>query len=64
MTGQSMTICRREGGWRFVIRTRGVVRVRGPACGSPIEAWATWLTFNGDEKQGRRPPLQQPAPLR
>ena len=44
----TMKICIWNRDWRFVVRRNGIVRVLGPACLTPIEAWSTWLQFHGD----------------
>ena len=37
-----------HGAWRFILRVRGLTRVIGPACDSPVAAWVTWERYRDD----------------
>ena len=37
-----------HGSWRFIVRYAGRIRVLGPGCGCPIQAWNSWIDYRGD----------------
>ena len=37
-----------HGAWRFILRVRGITRVIGPACDSPVAAWVSWMRYRDD----------------